>query len=111
MPAVATGYSPGAEAAGNDPDAGQPALWLCAVSRVISNNIVDPMPTNVCGKLTETGGGAMKNFLLLMNFLVLPILAQVDNGTIVGTVRDASGAAIPKAAVTITEMQTNNRFE
>jgi len=33
--------------------------------------------------------------------------AQVDMGTLVGTVRDASGAVVPKAAVTITETETN----
>jgi hypothetical protein len=53
----------------------------------------------------------MKRLLLLAAFLALPIAAQLDNGIIEGTVRDASGATIPKAAVTITETQTNNRFE
>src|ERR1039457_4771879 len=61
----------------------------------------------------------MKNFLLLINLLVvllfanllaLPVLAQ-DTGIIAGTVQDASGGAIPRAPVTITETQTNNRFD
>jgi uncharacterized surface anchored protein len=33
--------------------------------------------------------------------------AQVESGKIVGTVKDASGAVVPSAAVTITETQTN----
>ena len=35
--------------------------------------------------------------------------AQVESGKIVGTVKDASGAVVPNAAVTITETQTNLR--
>ena len=45
--------------------------------------------------------------LVLVSLSALPALAQVDNGIIEGTVRDASGAAIPNAVVTITETQTN----
>ena len=46
----------------------------------------------------------------LAGLLVLPALAQLDTGIIEGTVKDACGAAIPKASVTITETQTNNSF-
>jgi hypothetical protein len=42
--------------------------------------------------------------------LIVPAWAQVDSGIIAGTVRDSSGASIPKATVNITETQTNNRF-
>ncbi len=52
----------------------------------------------------------MKNLLalaVLASSMVLPALAQLDTGIIEGTVRDASGAAIPNAAITITEIQTN----
>ena len=41
-------------------------------------------------------------FLLLCT----PLHAQYDNGSLVGTVRDASGAAIANAAVTITNADT-----
>jgi hypothetical protein len=47
--------------------------------------------------------------LALANLAGLPLLAQLDTGIIQGTVKDASGAAIPTAPVTITETQTNIR--
>jgi len=54
----------------------------------------------------------MKSFLIgLLCCAVAPLWGQVDSGNVVGTVRDASGAAIVGAAVTITETQTNNRFD
>ncbi|MGB9513366.1 MAG: carboxypeptidase-like regulatory domain-containing protein, partial [Candidatus Acidiferrum sp.] len=37
----------------------------------------------------------------------IPILAQVESGTFVGTVRDASGGVITGASVTVIETQTN----
>ncbi len=52
----------------------------------------------------------MKRSLLLTGIVLFPLLAQVDNGVIEGTVHDATGAAVPKADVSITETQTNNRF-
>lgn len=52
--------------------------------------------------------------VLLATLLVLllcmgsyPAFAQIESGTFVGTVRDASGATIPGATVTVTEMETN----
>src|SRR5581483_10899823 len=54
----------------------------------------------------------MKSFLIgLLCCAIAPLWGQVDAGNIVGTVRDASGAAMVDAAVTITETQTNNRFD
>ncbi|HZU27327.1 MAG TPA: TonB-dependent receptor [Bryobacteraceae bacterium] len=50
----------------------------------------------------------MKNCILLFGFLsAIPLLAQVDTGTITGTVHDQTGAAVPSATVTITEKNTN----
>ena len=49
-------------------------------------------------------------FVWLVAFIYLagrPAMAQVESGTFVGTVRDASGAVITGAAVTVTETQTN----
>jgi hypothetical protein len=53
----------------------------------------------------------MKRILIALCCLAGLTWAQVDTGTIAGSVRDASGALIPQAAVRITETQTNNRFE
>jgi hypothetical protein len=46
--------------------------------------------------------------LLLLAFGIVPAaFAQTANGTIAGTVVDATGAAIPGATVTVTDIQTN----
>ena len=42
-----------------------------------------------------------------MLILVSAVQAQVESGKVVGTVRDASGAVLADAAVTVTETQTN----
>lgn len=47
-----------------------------------------------------------KSFLTACLFAV-SALAQIDTGSIVGTVRDSSGATIPKATVTATNKATN----
>jgi outer membrane receptor protein involved in Fe transport len=52
----------------------------------------------------------MKRLAIVFFCLLVPVWAQVDSGIIVGTLRDASGASIPKASVTITDVQTNNSF-
>jgi hypothetical protein len=53
----------------------------------------------------------MKNSVVVLAFLsaaaVIQLHAQVDTATIVGTVQDSSGAIIPSAAVTATEVDTN----
>ncbi len=45
--------------------------------------------------------------LIVAARLVLPCHGQVLYGTIVGTVQDATGAAVPGASVTITNTETN----
>lgn len=42
---------------------------------------------------------------------VLPVFAQVDTGSIAGTVRDAQGAGLPSATVTFVETSTNATFK
>jgi uncharacterized surface anchored protein len=37
----------------------------------------------------------------------ISVCAQAVNGTVVGTIKDASGAVVPDAQVTITETSTN----
>jgi hypothetical protein len=55
----------------------------------------------------------MKTFFLSMSILAFALLAandlyaQADTATIVGTVRDSSGAVVPGAAVTVTAAETN----
>ncbi len=53
---------------------------------------------------------AVTRLLLAGMLLSLPLLAQRDMGTIVGTVLDAQGAAIPNATVTILEAATGLKY-
>ncbi|MGI9073170.1 MAG: carboxypeptidase regulatory-like domain-containing protein [Bryobacteraceae bacterium] len=48
-----------------------------------------------------------KRITIVYSLLALPLLAQVDTGTIVGTLHDPSGAAVPSATVTIVQKSTN----
>ncbi len=60
-----------------------------------------------------TTGTAWWAFLLVVVFAVsggLGAYAQSDNGSIVGTVTDQSGAAIPNAAIDITNLATGVKF-
>jgi hypothetical protein len=53
----------------------------------------------------------MRRFVVLfvvLTWIAIPILAQVDTGTVSGTVTDASGAVVPNATVTATSLGTQN---
>ena len=45
--------------------------------------------------------------ILTVSLFISPCLAQVESGTIAGTVTDATGAVIPNAAITVTNVSTN----
>src|SRR5271154_3568652 len=49
------------------------------------------------------------NFILLVTFLIaVPLLkAQIDTATVAGRVTDKTGATVPMADVTVTNMETN----
>ena len=47
-----------------------------------------------------------QGFVLLLG-LAFTAFGQIDTGSIVGTVRDSSGASIPNAAITLTNKATN----
>src|SRR5512146_771664 len=49
--------------------------------------------------------------VLLVICLVTKAFAQVDTATIVGTVKDTSGAVIPGASITATEVNTGIKTE
>ena len=48
-------------------------------------------------------------FLLLISF-ASSTLAQKDTGSVVGTVKDSSGALIPDAKITVTETEKGTTF-
>ncbi|HKS96175.1 MAG TPA: carboxypeptidase-like regulatory domain-containing protein, partial [Terriglobia bacterium] len=58
-------------------------------------------------------GGRLQRFrahlvlITLAFFLAAPALAQIDTGTILGTVKDQSGAVVPGAKVTVTNEGTS----
>src|SRR3982751_6220323 len=49
-------------------------------------------------------------FLLFFG-VILTVLAQLDTGTITGTVHDTSGAVVPNVTVTIRSAATDQTFE
>jgi hypothetical protein len=52
-------------------------------------------------------GGLFPAILLISVLAALPSFAQINQGEILGTVTDTSGAVIPNATVVITHTQTN----
>jgi len=54
---------------------------------------------------------SMRSRVLLLVFLPTLLLAQVDSGTITGTVRDSSGSMLPGAQVTIASVGTGQEVE
>src|SRR5881296_2979348 len=49
----------------------------------------------------------MKRFCILMVFVSLAIWGQTERGNITGAVTDTTGAAVPGAVITITNLATN----
>ena len=45
--------------------------------------------------------------IMCIGLLAVAAFAQIDTGSVVGTVRDSSGAPVPKATVTLTNKATN----
>ncbi len=44
--------------------------------------------------------------LAMLSLFLIPLHSQVDQGTIAGTVTDSTGAVVPNAAVTVTNVDT-----
>ena len=65
------------------------------------------MNRNAFVKLIARASWVMIAGLALMTFSARPLCAQVDTGTILGTVSDTSGAAIHGATVTLTNLGTS----
>src|SRR5579883_3304696 len=58
------------------------------------------------GRVRDTGHFSLLALIALLAFLPLLAFGQVDTGTIAGTVRDPSGAAVPDATVTVRNAST-----
>ena len=63
--------------------------------------------------MSSSRGFARVTANIFLFLLCAPIIvnAQVDSGKIVGTVKDASGAIVSAATVTVTETQTNSEMK
>src|SRR5689334_9812971 len=48
--------------------------------------------------------------LCLLALCAAPLFAQQERGTLTGTVTDASGAVVPQAKITVTNIATNTAF-
>ncbi len=56
-------------------------------------------------RMTRKIGSSFSRFTIFL--IAITAVAQIDTGSIIGTVRDSSGAAIPRASVTATNIATN----
>src|SRR3974390_917819 len=59
-----------------------------------------------CFKTALTVGWSFRWVILVLVVLLLPCLASAQEGTIVGTVTDPTGAAVPNAEVTVLQLST-----
>jgi hypothetical protein len=59
-----------------------------------------------CFKTALTAGWSLRWVILVLFVLLLPCLASAQEGTILGTVTDPTGAAVPNAEVTILQLST-----
>src|SRR5262245_66224686 len=80
---------------------------------------ITPRATRILAGIEQSWGssfGGVLMIVLLLSLLVLffvgppCLVAQQGRGTISGTVSDPSGAAVPEASVTITNVRTNAVF-
>ena len=55
--------------------------------------------------------GLVCSISLISEFFAAGLLAQTGAGQIQGTITDATGAVVPRAAVTLENVKTENRFQ
>ncbi len=83
-------------------------IWLRRSRRPESHREITPAPTKK--PVPKRLGLSVATFLLLCFSLTVSAWAQVDTASIVGTVKDSSGAVIPEAKVTVTDVDRGIPF-
>ncbi len=63
----------------------------------------------LCSSDSRGGRARLSISILIVLAFAATALAQVDTAALVGTVHDASGAVVPNATVTVTEVNTNSK--